>query len=199
MLEELPDRMRISGRPLPTQRPFSFRWDGHAEAEDPQGHREARARDGHRKARARAHEQPAQVRGEVLLAQASNTQEVSGKIDSYLQDKERTQTVKLNETVPVELRYETIVLEDGKLRIYKDVYAQETNTEENLRSVLEAHGTSLEDLSEQQRTQILNALKDAKKETVIDISSVAKKGYPAPVNLDTGNTDKRRSKPRIRS
>ena len=135
----------------------------------------------------------------VLLAQASDTEDVSSKLDSYLQDKEQTQTVKLNETVPVELRYETIVLEDGKLHIYKDVYAQETNTEENVRSVLEAHGTRFEDLSEQQRTQILNALKDTKKETVIDISSVAKKGYPAPVNLDTGNTDKRRSKPRIRS
>lgn len=134
-----------------------------------------------------------------LLAQASNTGDVSSKVESYLQDRERTQTVKLNETVPVELRYETIVLEDGKLYIYKDVYAQETNTEENLRSVLEAHGTRFEDLSEQQRTEILNALKDTKKETVIDISSVAKKGYPAPVNLDTGNADKRRSKPRIRN
>jgi hypothetical protein len=80
------------------------------------------------------------------------------KIDSYLEDKEKTQTVKLNQTVPVELRYETIVLEDGKLHIYKDVYAQDTNTEENLRRVLEAHGSRLEDLSEQQRTEILNAL-----------------------------------------
>ena len=135
----------------------------------------------------------------VLLAQASDTDDVSSKLDSYLQDKERTETVRLNQTVPVELRYETIVLEDGKLHIYKDVYAQETNTEENVRSVLEANGTRFEDLSEQQRTQILNALKDTKKETVIDISSVAKKGYPAPVNLDTGNTDKRKSKPRIKS
>ena len=135
----------------------------------------------------------------VLLAQASDTDDISSKLDSYLQDKERTETVKLNQTVPVELRYETIVLEDGKLHIYKDVYAQETNTEENVRSVLEANGTRFEDLSEQQRTQILNALKDTKKETVIDISSVAKKGYPAPVNLDTGNTDKRKSKPRIKS
>ena len=134
----------------------------------------------------------------ALLARASGSEEISGKINSYLQDKNRTQTVKLNQTVPVELRYETIVLEDGKLYIYKDVYAQETNTEENLRSVLEAHGTRFEDLSEQQRTQILNALKDTKKkETVIDISSVAKKGYPAPVDLDTGTgkkpaADKRR-------
>src|SRR5215213_2908337 len=126
----------------------------------------------------------------TLLAQASNTQDVSTKINTYLEDKEKTQTVKLNQTVPVELRYETIVLEDGKLHIYKDVYAQDTNTEENLRSVLEANGVRLEDLPEQQRTEILNALKNAKKETVTDISSAGKKGYPAPVDLDTGNGKK---------
>lgn len=135
----------------------------------------------------------------VQLAQASNTKDVSSKINSYLEDKEKTQTVKLNQTVPVELRYETIVLEDGKLHIYKDVYGQDTNTEENLRRVLEANGAKFEDLSEQQRTEALNALKDTKKkETVIDISSVAQKGYPAPVDLDSGsgkkNTDKRGSK-----
>ena len=163
----------------------------------------------------------------TLLAQASDTQDVSNKIDSYLEDNEKTQTVKLKQTVPVELRYETIVLEDGKLHIYKDVYAQDTNTEENLRRVLEAHGSRFEDLSEQQRTEILNALNSmsahptataspspdaspqkkqakAKKpakpsnEIVIDLGTVAQKGYPAPVDLDTGTgkrpaADKRRN------
>lgn len=134
------------------------------------------------------------------LAKASNTSELSeSAIASYMEDKEKTKTVKLNQTVPVELRYETIVLEDGKLHIYKDVYAQETNTEENLRAVLEANGVRFEDLAEQQRTEILNALKDVKKETVIDIGSVTNKGYPAPVALDTGGTDKRGSKPRTRT
>ena len=152
----------------------------------------------------------------ALLAKASNTTEISDKsIATYLENKERTQTVKLNQTVPVELRYETIVLEDdGKLHIYKDVYTQDTNTEENLRRVLEAHGVRFEDLSEQQRTEALNALntmsahpqptpspspeaspakKGAKKkpakpqnEIVIDLNGLGKKGYPAPVNLDEG-------------
>ena len=124
----------------------------------------------------------------MLLSRASETDLSEQTVASYLGDKERTQTVKLNETVPVELRYETIVLEDGKLHIYKDVYAQNTNTEENLRSVLDAHGARLEDLSEQQRAEILAALKDVKKETVIELKGL--KGYPAPVNLDKGNTDK---------
>ena len=125
----------------------------------------------------------------MLLAKASDTNEVSDKsINTYLQDKERTQTVKLNQTIPVELRYETIVLEDGKLHIYKDVYAQDTNTEENLRRVLEAHGMKLEDLSEQQRKQALDALSsNLKKEVVIDLAGKGAKGYPAPVSLDTGS------------
>jgi L,D-transpeptidase ErfK/SrfK len=148
----------------------------------------------------------------MLLGRASNTELSEAKVASYLQDKERTKVVKLSAAVPVELRYETIVLEDGKLHIYKDVYAQDTNTEENLRRVLEANGARFEDLSEQQRTEVLSALnamslnpqaspspspspdkKSAKKkppkkqnEIVIDLSALAQKGYPAPVNLDTG-------------
>ena len=126
----------------------------------------------------------------MLLSRASNTELNDQTVASYLEDKKRTQTVKLSKTVPVELRYETIVLEDGKLHIYRDVYAQNTNTDENLRSVLDAHGVSLEDLTEQQRTEIMSALKDVKKETVIDLSSVVQKGYPAPMNLDNGSGKK---------
>jgi len=129
------------------------------------------------------------------LGEISNTPDVPTRMATYLENKEKTQTVKLNQTVPVELRYETIVIEDGKLHIYRDVYAQNTNTEENLRRVLEANGMKLEDLSEQQRTQILNALNSKpKKEVVIDLGTVAQKGYPAPVDLDTGTGKKPASK-----
>jgi len=121
----------------------------------------------------------------VLLGRASNTSEVNAQsMASYLKDKERTKTVKLNQPVPVELRYETIVLEDGKLHIYKDVYAQDTNTEENLRKVLSANGVKFEDLSEEQRQKALDALNSkSNKEVVIDLGGIAQKGYPAPFNL----------------
>ena len=66
--------------------------------------------------------------------------------------------LKLANAIPVELRYETIVVEDGKLHIYRDVYDQDANTEENLRVVLEANGVRLDDLTEEERTQVLNAL-----------------------------------------
>lgn len=93
-----------------------------------------------------------------LLAQVSGTELTDGTIQSYFKNRTRTQVVKLDHVVPVELRYETIVIEDGKLHIYRDVYDQDTNTEANLRAVLEANGSSLEDLGEGERAQVLEAL-----------------------------------------
>jgi lipoprotein-anchoring transpeptidase ErfK/SrfK len=93
-----------------------------------------------------------------LLAQAAGTELSDSTIQANLKDKTNTKVVKLEKSVPVELRYETIVAEDGKLHIYRDVYDQDTNTEENLRAVLEANGVKLEDLSEDERTQVMNAL-----------------------------------------
>ena len=120
------------------------------------------------------------------LLRAANKDVSDQEIAKYLEDKTQTKTVKLDQVIPVELRYETIVLEDGKLYIYKDVYAQDTNTEENLRSVLEANGARLEDLSAEQRQQALAALeKPTTTGVAIDVG-LAGKGYPSPVNLDEG-------------
>ena len=130
----------------------------------------------------------AQIKDFAMLLMRAANKEVSDKeIAQYLEDKTKTKTVKLDQVIPVELRYETIVLEDGKLHIYKDVYGQDTNTEENLRRVLETHGSKLEDLSIEQRQQALDALKTPPKtEVTIDVGALAQKGYPAPVNLDEG-------------
>jgi hypothetical protein len=124
----------------------------------------------------------------MRLAQATNTDISDAKVSEFLKEKTETHEVKLEESVPVELRYQTIVVEDGKLHVYQDVYKQDTNTEENLRAVLQAHGTSLENLTEAERTAVLNALKSVskKKEAVVAISSL-QKGYPAPVELDKGD------------
>ena len=123
----------------------------------------------------------------MRLAHAANTEINDQQVTSYLSERTRTREVKLDEEIPVELRYETIVLEDGKLHIYKDVYDQKTNTEENLRSVLTAHGVDFESLPAAQKTQLLNALKSVSKknEATVAIAS-AQKGYPAAVQLDSG-------------
>lgn len=93
-----------------------------------------------------------------LLAQVAGGEITDKSLQGYFKDKTKTQVVKLNQAVPVELRYETIVVEDGKLKIYRDVYDLDTNTEANLRAVLEANGVKLEDLNAEERAQILETL-----------------------------------------
>jgi len=93
-----------------------------------------------------------------LLAQVAGSEISDSAIKSYFANKTKTRVVKLDHVVPVELRYETIVLEDGQLHIYRDVYDQDTNTEANLRAVLEVNGIKLEDLNEEERAQVLDTL-----------------------------------------
>ena len=164
-----------------------------------------------------------------LLTKATGTEFADATLEKYLRDRTTTKSVKLKQTVPVELRYETIVVEDGKLHIYKDVYAQNANTEENLRKVLETQGVQFDSLSGDEKNQLLfalnsmsakpkpmpspsvtanandnsnansNASKTASKkgkreekkpklknEFVMELAQLSGKGYPAPVNLDTG-------------
>ncbi|MBV9925722.1 MAG: L,D-transpeptidase family protein [Acidobacteria bacterium] len=160
----------------------------------------------------------------LVFASLGGAQLTPEDVANYAKNREETKQVKLGSSVPVELRYETIVVEDGRLHIYRDVYDKGTNTEENLRRVLEVYGVKLEDLSEQERAQLTQALqamardahgnpadgqpdaaasptpgkekkeKDVRetktikgeKEIVIDVAALRGKGYPAPVNLNTG-------------
>lgn len=177
-----------------------------------------------------------------VLAELSGTDLSAEQIAAYGKTPAETKEVKLSHTVPVELRYETIVVEDGRLHIYRDVYDRDTNTEENLKSVLAGYGVTLEQLSEQERTEVLNALKEmsrdasgksdaveansnsnsssasasrsnasnknankkgepasgkvttavkGRKEIVVEISALKGKGYPAPVDFDTGGGAKK--------
>jgi lipoprotein-anchoring transpeptidase ErfK/SrfK len=93
-----------------------------------------------------------------VLADATRTDLTDDMIAGFLKHRTRTQVVKLPKPVPVELRYETIVIEDGRLHIYHDVYNKNTNTEENLRAVFDANGMSFDKLSDEEKTQALDAL-----------------------------------------
>lgn len=93
------------------------------------------------------------------LAEVSKTQISPADLAAYEKNKTETKNVKLAAVIPVELRYETIVVEDGTLKIYRDVYEHGTNTEENLRKVLEANGVSFDSLSEAERTKVMEGLK----------------------------------------
>lgn len=93
-----------------------------------------------------------------VLADATKTDLTDDMITGFLKHRARTQVVKLPKPVPVELRYETIVIENGQLHIYRDVYNKNTNTEENLRAVFDANSMSFDKLTEEEKTQALDAL-----------------------------------------
>jgi lipoprotein-anchoring transpeptidase ErfK/SrfK len=93
-----------------------------------------------------------------ILAQLGGASLTDEDLAKFGSDKTQTKQVKLTKEVPVELRYETIVVEGGKLHVFRDVYDQGTNTEDDLRSVLAASGVKLEDLTDDERAQALDAL-----------------------------------------
>lgn len=162
------------------------------------------------------------------LALLSGTQISEEQIAEYQKNKTETKPVKLSKPVPVELRYETITVEDGKLHIYRDVYERGTNTEENLSKVLQTYGVALDQLNDSKRAEVLRGLRlmardaggkpvteasdssspgSAKgkvntssgkvtrtikggKVVVIEVAALSGKGYPAPVDLDTGVASK---------
>ncbi len=129
-----------------------------------------------------------------LLAQTSGTELSDALIQSHLKDKTQTKVVKLDHTVPVELRYETIVAEDGKLHIYKDVYDQDSNTEENLRAVLQANGISMQDLSETERTQVLSALNAMSSHPQSETAVKAMTAAPSPTSAVSSSKNKAEKK-----
>lgn len=93
------------------------------------------------------------------LAQLAGNDLTKADIAAYAKDKSNTKEAKLDKPIPVELRYETIVVEAGKLHVYRDVYELGTNTEENLRKVLAAYDVSFDDLAPSDKTAVLDALK----------------------------------------
>src|ERR1043166_3909896 len=112
------------------------------------------------------------------LAQASNTELKEETMTAFLQHRTRTQVVKLGNIMPVELRYETIVIQDGQLHIYRDVYNKNTNTEENLRAAFDANSMSFDKLTEEEKTQALDAL---------NTMSLHPKKQPTPVTTLVAN------------
>lgn len=70
----------------------------------------------------------------------------------------KTHSIKLDKPVPVDLRYETIVAQNGSLHIFRDVYERGTNTLENAKAILKIYDVDYDKLSEQEKSELGEAL-----------------------------------------
>ncbi|RYY54533.1 MAG: hypothetical protein EOO05_20205 [Chitinophagaceae bacterium] len=118
-----------------------------------------------------------------LVAQLGGSELTAADI-TKLRKAGNTKSVKLKNRVPVDLRYETIVAENGALHIYRDVYERGTNTLENAKSILKVYGIDYNKLSGQEKTDLNTALaemnRDAKgKAIAADNLPESKDGVPA--------------------
>lgn len=122
-----------------------------------------------------------QLRDFVMdLAKLGGAELTSQEIAEYGKKRTETRKVKLNAIVPIELRYETIVVEDGKLHIYRDVYDMDSNNEDNLRQVLAKYGVTLEQLSPSEGAQVKKALTEMSRDAKgnLDNAAMTKSSQP---------------------
>ena len=82
-----------------------------------------------------------------------------------------TFTAELEPVIPVEITYDTLVVEAGKLRIYPDVYERKTNTVANLRAELKSSGVEEADLDDATLAKML-ARAVAKKQFVVSVKNI---------------------------
>jgi hypothetical protein len=84
----------------------------------------------------------------------------------------RTLVVKLDEPLPVDINYDTLVVEQGVLHVYPDVYARGTNRTAKLRAELQAASVDGSQLSEKTLRQIL-AKVTRRGQFVVETQSIA--------------------------
>jgi len=130
-----------------------------------------------------------------VLAQLGGAQLTDAELAEYGRNKTETKQIKLERPMPVELRYETIVVEDGKLHIYRDVYDQDTNTEDNLRAVLAANGVRFDYLTDGEQAQVRDALNQMSGRS--NAGGVSPKESPSPITSTAERKPNSAKKPAV--
>ncbi|WP_462267076.1 L,D-transpeptidase [Mucilaginibacter sp.] len=119
-----------------------------------------------------------------LLAQLGGSALSADSIRLLLKHRTKTRSLKLPNPVPIDLRYETIVAEDGSLHIYRDVYERGTNTLQNAKSILQVYGVNYDKLNAQEKADLNDALDEMNRDAhgnaiATDSIPPSKKGVPA--------------------
>lgn len=107
---------------------------------------------------------------------AARTLEVVAEDITQAKRTKKTFYVELDEEIPIEITYDTMVVEAGVLRIYPDIYAYKKNTAENLFKELAAHDVDVNDISEETLDMMI-AKATSKNQYVISLKDVRQGKY----------------------
>lgn len=83
----------------------------------------------------------------------------------------KTLAAELAPPIPVEITYDTLVVEAGKLHVYPDIYARKTNTPERLLAELESSGVDASELTEADLKKML-ARATGKNKFVVSVKNI---------------------------
>ena len=114
-----------------------------------------------------------------VLSSLSGNDISLAEVKRYQLAKTETEQVPLKQPVPVELRYETIVVENGTLKLFRDVYEKGMNTEQNLRRVLDQYGVSFDTFDAATKAKVLEALSQMSRDAA---------GKPIEPNANSNST-----------
>lgn len=102
---------------------------------------------------------------------AAQSVDVSRKQVELAKRSSRTLVVRLEEPVPVDINYDTMVIEGGVLHIYPDVYDRTPNWPLRLRADLEASGVDVSRLDEATMKRMLSKV-TRRKQFLVETSSI---------------------------
>jgi hypothetical protein len=102
---------------------------------------------------------------------AARSAPVSRKRIDAAKRSSRMLVVRLDEVVPVDINYDTIVVEERVLHVYPDVYSRGTNRIAILRAELESAGIDASTLNDKALKQILGRV-TRRTQFVVDVSSI---------------------------
>ena len=131
-----------------------------------------------------------------MISRARNLSITKDEIAAARKNTER-RVIDLNGDVPVDINYDSMVIEKGVFSLYPDVYERKTNTPENLRARLESYGVDAAKLNDATLREMLDKVDGDHKFTValadIKAGNAVKNGKVEPLTPQQAKGDGKKS------
>ena len=131
-----------------------------------------------------------------MISRARGLSITKNEIAAARKNTER-RVIDLNGDVPVDINYDSMVVEKGIFSLYPDVYERKTNTPENLRAKLESYGVDQTKLDDAMLREILGKVDGDHKFTValadIKAGNALKNGKTAPLTPQQAKKSEKKS------